>query len=173
MIFQISCLLAFYSIFFFGNQIVWLYLKTPPPYLAALFPSLSLWPSSFTVHRSLWDSTPDLLHLKERIFRTPVYDYDSKGVPRKEQHAWCVCGAAAVQWKKRRAAQEMGTVPGLSPTRSWGKCCECAVLALPVVVLWFQLGAAFNLDTENRVVFTGPPGSYFGYSVEFFKNSSR
>uniref|UniRef100_A0AAX7TK45 Integrin alpha-2 domain-containing protein n=1 Tax=Astatotilapia calliptera TaxID=8154 RepID=A0AAX7TK45_ASTCA len=66
----------------------------------------------------------------------------------------------------------MGTVPGLSPTRSWGKCCECAVLALPVVVLWFQLGAAFNLDTENRVVFTGPPGSYFGYSVEFFKNSS-
>ncbi|XP_039859278.1 integrin alpha-5-like [Simochromis diagramma] len=66
----------------------------------------------------------------------------------------------------------MGTVPGLSPTRSWGKCCECAVLALPVVVLWFQLGAAFNLDTENRVVFTGPPGSYFGYSVDFFKNSS-
>uniref|UniRef100_A0A669E7U3 Integrin subunit alpha 5 n=1 Tax=Oreochromis niloticus TaxID=8128 RepID=A0A669E7U3_ORENI len=66
----------------------------------------------------------------------------------------------------------MGTVPGLSPTRSWGKCCECAVLALPVVVLWIQLGAAFNLDTENRVVFTGPPGSYFGYSVEFFKNSS-
>uniref|UniRef100_A0A669EE15 Integrin subunit alpha 5 n=1 Tax=Oreochromis niloticus TaxID=8128 RepID=A0A669EE15_ORENI len=61
--------------------------------------------SFFTVHRSLWDSTPDLLHLKERIFRTP-------------------------------------------------------------------LGAAFNLDTENRVVFTGPPGSYFGYSVEFFKNSS-
>uniref|UniRef100_A0A3B4F9F6 Integrin alpha-5-like n=1 Tax=Pundamilia nyererei TaxID=303518 RepID=A0A3B4F9F6_9CICH len=41
-----------------------------------------------------------------------------------------------------------------------------------IVVLWFQLGAAFNLDTENRVVFTGPPGSYFGYSVEFFKNSS-
>ncbi|XP_035767665.1 integrin alpha-5-like [Neolamprologus brichardi] len=66
----------------------------------------------------------------------------------------------------------MGTVPGLSPTRSWGKCCERAVLALPVVVLWIQLGAAFNLDTENRVVFTGPPGSYFGYSVEFFKNSS-
>uniref|UniRef100_A0A3Q4HQD3 Uncharacterized protein n=1 Tax=Neolamprologus brichardi TaxID=32507 RepID=A0A3Q4HQD3_NEOBR len=40
------------------------------------------------------------------------------------------------------------------------------------MVLWIQLGAAFNLDTENRVVFTGPPGSYFGYSVEFFKNSS-
>uniref|UniRef100_A0A672ZF33 Integrin subunit alpha 5 n=1 Tax=Sphaeramia orbicularis TaxID=375764 RepID=A0A672ZF33_9TELE len=35
-----------------------------------------------------------------------------------------------------------------------------------------QLYAAFNLDTEKRVVFTGPPGSYFGYSVEFFGNSS-
>ncbi|XP_032368904.1 integrin alpha-5 [Etheostoma spectabile] len=64
----------------------------------------------------------------------------------------------------------MGTVPGLSPTR--GKCCHYAVLAVPVVVVLVQLCAAFNLDTEEVVVFTGPRGSYFGYSVEFFTNSS-
>uniref|UniRef100_A0A8D0A0P8 Integrin subunit alpha 5 n=1 Tax=Sander lucioperca TaxID=283035 RepID=A0A8D0A0P8_SANLU len=64
----------------------------------------------------------------------------------------------------------MGTVPGLSPTR--GKCCHYAVLAVPVVVVLVQLCAAFNLDTEELVVFTGPRGSYFGYSVEFFSNSS-
>uniref|UniRef100_A0A7N8WVC8 Integrin alpha-5-like n=1 Tax=Mastacembelus armatus TaxID=205130 RepID=A0A7N8WVC8_9TELE len=40
------------------------------------------------------------------------------------------------------------------------------------VVVLVQLCAAFNLDTETRVVFTGPPGSYFGYSLEFFSNSS-
>ncbi|XP_030586088.1 integrin alpha-5-like isoform X2 [Archocentrus centrarchus] len=66
----------------------------------------------------------------------------------------------------------MGTVPGLSPTRFWGKCCQRAVLAVPVAVVLIQLCAAFNLDTEKRVVFTGPRGSYFGYSVEFFNNSS-
>lgn len=33
-----------------------------------------------------------------------------------------------------------------------------------------QLCAAFNLDTETRVVFTGPRNTYFGYSVEFFSN---
>ncbi|XP_028261856.1 integrin alpha-5-like isoform X2 [Parambassis ranga] len=65
----------------------------------------------------------------------------------------------------------MGTVPGLSPTRSWGKRCSRAALAVPAVVLLIQLCAAFNLDTEKRVVFTGPRGSYFGYSVEFFNNS--
>uniref|UniRef100_A0A3Q2PNR3 Integrin subunit alpha 5 n=1 Tax=Fundulus heteroclitus TaxID=8078 RepID=A0A3Q2PNR3_FUNHE len=34
------------------------------------------------------------------------------------------------------------------------------------------LCSAFNLDAEGRAVFTGPRGSYFGYSVEFFGNSS-
>uniref|UniRef100_A0A8C4EVA9 Integrin alpha-2 domain-containing protein n=1 Tax=Dicentrarchus labrax TaxID=13489 RepID=A0A8C4EVA9_DICLA len=62
----------------------------------------------------------------------------------------------------------MGTVAGLSPTRSWGKCCQYTVWVVPVVVVLLQLCAAFNLDTEKRVVFSGPRGSYFGYSVEFF-----
>ncbi|XP_051272173.1 integrin alpha-5 [Dicentrarchus labrax] len=66
----------------------------------------------------------------------------------------------------------MGTVAGLSPTRSWGKCCQYTVWVVPVVVVLLQLCAAFNLDTEKRVVFSGPRGSYFGYSVEFFSNSS-
>ncbi|XP_069571103.1 integrin alpha-5-like [Brachyistius frenatus] len=66
----------------------------------------------------------------------------------------------------------MGTVRGLSPTRLWGKCCQCTVLVVRVVVVLIQLCAAFNLDTEKRVVFTGPRGSYFGYSVEFFSNAS-
>ncbi|XP_026204478.1 integrin alpha-5-like isoform X2 [Anabas testudineus] len=65
----------------------------------------------------------------------------------------------------------MGTVTGLSPTRYWRSYCDYAVLVVPVVVL-VQLCGAFNLDADTRVVFTGPPGSYFGYSVEFFDNSS-
>ncbi|XP_071350483.1 integrin alpha-5-like isoform X2 [Trachinotus anak] len=66
----------------------------------------------------------------------------------------------------------MGTVPGLPPPRSGAKRCHCAVLLGPVVVALVQFCAAFNLDTETRVVFSGPQGSYFGYSVEFFTNSS-
>ncbi|XP_047439331.1 integrin alpha-5-like [Mugil cephalus] len=68
----------------------------------------------------------------------------------------------------------MGNVPGLSPSRSpWGKCGHGTALAVPVVVaVLIQLCAAFNLDAEKRVVFSGPRGSYFGYSVEFFSNSS-
>ncbi|KAF3689426.1 Integrin alpha-5 Fibronectin receptor subunit alpha Integrin alpha-F [Channa argus] len=66
----------------------------------------------------------------------------------------------------------MGTVTALSPSWCWGRSCHCTVLLVPVVVALLQLCAAFNLDTEKRVVFTGPQGSYFGYSVDFFSNSS-
>ncbi|KAG7470326.1 integrin alpha-5-like [Solea senegalensis] len=60
----------------------------------------------------------------------------------------------------------MGNVPG--PAGKPRQC--CALLGLVVALL--QLCAAFNLDTDTRLVFSGPPGSYFGYSVEFFGNSS-
>uniref|UniRef100_A0A8C8F4N2 Integrin alpha-2 domain-containing protein n=1 Tax=Oncorhynchus tshawytscha TaxID=74940 RepID=A0A8C8F4N2_ONCTS len=36
----------------------------------------------------------------------------------------------------------------------------------------FNLCAAFNLDVENPTVYSGPNGSYFGYSVEFYLTNS-
>uniref|UniRef100_A0A3Q4B637 Uncharacterized protein n=1 Tax=Mola mola TaxID=94237 RepID=A0A3Q4B637_MOLML len=66
----------------------------------------------------------------------------------------------------------MSIAPGLPPSRSWTKRCQSTVRFASVVLVLAQLCAAFNLDTEERVVFTGPRGSYFGYSVEFLSNSS-
>ena len=34
---------------------------------------------------------------------------------------------------------------------------------------YFQLCGSFNLDVEKPSVFSGPQGSYFGFSVDFFK----
>uniref|UniRef100_A0A8C3ACT6 Integrin subunit alpha 5 n=1 Tax=Cyclopterus lumpus TaxID=8103 RepID=A0A8C3ACT6_CYCLU len=65
----------------------------------------------------------------------------------------------------------MGTAAALSPTRCRRAASVGPVVAAAVLVL-AQLCAAFNLDTERRVVYSGPLGSYFGYSVEFFGNSS-
>lgn len=61
--------------------------------------------------------------------------------------------------------------------RAPGLCCVLPrrhdlVQLVPVVLLLLHVCNSFNLDTEQRVVFTGPPGSYFGYSVEFFGNTS-
>lgn len=59
-----------------------------------------------------------------------------------------------------------------------GLCCvvprrpDLVPLVLVPLLLLLRFCCAFNLDTEQRVVFTGPPGSYFGYSVEFFSNAS-
>ncbi|XP_061688753.1 integrin alpha-5-like isoform X2 [Syngnathoides biaculeatus] len=66
----------------------------------------------------------------------------------------------------------MGTISGPPFMLSTGKR-PFAVLVVPVMVLVLsEFCDSFNLDTEKRVVFTGPLGSYFGYSVEFFGNSS-
>lgn len=62
----------------------------------------------------------------------------------------------------------MGAAPGLSPARA-----RVAALLVPVAAVLLQLCAAFNLDAETRVVLSGPRGTYFGYSVEFFSNLSR
>ncbi|KAG2458999.1 ITA8 protein, partial [Polypterus senegalus] len=39
------------------------------------------------------------------------------------------------------------------------------------LALWLCVSsaAAFNLDTDNPFVYSGPQGSYFGYSVDFYK----
>lgn len=89
-----------------------------------------------------------------------------------------------------RAGHEMGTVRGLAPSGSRGdrrhphhphhlhhrrrarSLCLAAVVLVATASL-AQLCAAFNLDAEERVVFGGAPGSYFGYSVEFSSDSSR
>lgn len=36
------------------------------------------------------------------------------------------------------------------------------------LTLYLQPGSSFNLDIENPSVFSGPQGSYFGFSVDFF-----
>uniref|UniRef100_A0A8C7J5T4 Integrin subunit alpha 5 n=1 Tax=Oncorhynchus kisutch TaxID=8019 RepID=A0A8C7J5T4_ONCKI len=38
--------------------------------------------------------------------------------------------------------------------------------------LTLLLCATFNLETENRIVYSGPKGSFFGYSVDFFYNNA-
>ncbi|XP_067096941.1 integrin alpha-5 [Osmerus mordax] len=38
--------------------------------------------------------------------------------------------------------------------------------------LFHPFGSAFNLDVENPTVYSGPNGSYFGYSVEFYLTNS-
>ncbi|XP_054640000.1 integrin alpha-5-like isoform X2 [Dunckerocampus dactyliophorus] len=68
----------------------------------------------------------------------------------------------------------MGTFSPFPSARPWAKRPYTALLE-PVAVLLLvltRLCAAFNLDTDKSLVFTGPRGSYFGYSVEFFTNSS-
>uniref|UniRef100_A0A6Q2YCX8 Integrin alpha-2 domain-containing protein n=1 Tax=Esox lucius TaxID=8010 RepID=A0A6Q2YCX8_ESOLU len=41
----------------------------------------------------------------------------------------------------------------------------CLIILIPMC-------AAFNLDVENPAVYSGPNGSYFGYSVEFYLTNS-
>uniref|UniRef100_A0A672IM28 Uncharacterized protein n=1 Tax=Salarias fasciatus TaxID=181472 RepID=A0A672IM28_SALFA len=43
-------------------------------------------------------------------------------------------------------------------------------LLVLLCVLWHR-GGAFNLDADQPLVYSGPPGSYFGFSVDFFKAS--
>ncbi|KQK75749.1 Integrin alpha-8 [Amazona aestiva] len=43
----------------------------------------------------------------------------------------------------------------------------CPLLLLSAL-LWAPALVAFNLDEEKLTVYSGPPGSYFGYSVDFY-----
>ncbi|XP_061584148.1 integrin alpha-5-like [Cololabis saira] len=85
----------------------------------------------------------------------------------------------------RSVPGQMGSDPGPAATQPWSSDPGPAalqgkpwrrrlvrLLLVPVAVGLIPLCAAFNLDAERRTVFTGPRGSYFGYSVEFFTNAT-
>uniref|UniRef100_A0AAX7VSU5 Integrin, alpha V n=1 Tax=Astatotilapia calliptera TaxID=8154 RepID=A0AAX7VSU5_ASTCA len=44
---------------------------------------------------------------------------------------------------------------------------------LVLVCLHFHRSSSFNLDVDNPFVYPGPEGSYFGFSVDFFKPSNN
>ncbi|XP_030284875.1 integrin alpha-V [Sparus aurata] len=48
-----------------------------------------------------------------------------------------------------------------------------AAVGLWVVLLLVQRCGAFNLDVDSPSVYSGPQGSYFGFSVDFFKPSNN
>ncbi|CAL8371638.1 unnamed protein product [Gadus morhua 'NCC'] len=46
-------------------------------------------------------------------------------------------------------------------------------LAVVLTSGMLQFCFSFNLDVENPAVFSGPEGSYFGFSVDFFKTANN
>ncbi|XP_012689484.1 integrin alpha-V [Clupea harengus] len=46
-------------------------------------------------------------------------------------------------------------------------------LSVAIILSCLKHGLAFNLDIDKPSVFSGPRGSYFGFSVDFFKPSNR
>ncbi|KAM9346976.1 integrin alpha-V [Symphorus nematophorus] len=46
-------------------------------------------------------------------------------------------------------------------------------LLVPAVLVLVHRCGSFNLDVENPSVYSGPEGSYFGFSVDFFKPSNN
>uniref|UniRef100_A0A673FN18 Uncharacterized protein n=1 Tax=Sinocyclocheilus rhinocerous TaxID=307959 RepID=A0A673FN18_9TELE len=48
---------------------------------------------------------------------------------------------------------------------------RCSPMGLSLLIL-LPLSVAFNLDVENPAVYTGPNGSYFGYTVDFYMTDS-
>uniref|UniRef100_A0A8C1ZRF3 Integrin, alpha 5 (fibronectin receptor, alpha polypeptide) n=1 Tax=Cyprinus carpio TaxID=7962 RepID=A0A8C1ZRF3_CYPCA len=48
---------------------------------------------------------------------------------------------------------------------------RCSPMGLSLLIL-LPLSVAFNLDVENPAVYTGPNGSYFGYSLDFYMSDS-
>ncbi|XP_031682472.1 integrin alpha-5-like isoform X2 [Oncorhynchus kisutch] len=64
--------------------------------------------------------------------------------------------------------RQFATISVNSTPRNPGYCALFVVLTL----VFIQQCATFNLETENRVVYTGPKDSFFGYSVDIFYNNS-
>ncbi|XP_061142858.1 integrin alpha-V isoform X2 [Syngnathus typhle] len=64
----------------------------------------------------------------------------------------------------------MAVGPGLSGRLYPAAVVSVAAAALVVLV---RSGGAFNLDAEQPSVYDGPSGSYFGFSVDFFKAANK
>lgn len=69
-----------------------------------------------------------------------------------------------------RKLKSKGSTKFPAPIR-FAKFPPCASFIVWIAAL-ASVCAAFNLDVDNRVVYTGPGGSYFGYSVEFYVDGS-
>uniref|UniRef100_A0A673I1B9 Uncharacterized protein n=1 Tax=Sinocyclocheilus rhinocerous TaxID=307959 RepID=A0A673I1B9_9TELE len=66
----------------------------------------------------------------------------------------------------------MGSKRHRSKTSASSHSPSCSPMGLSLLIL-LPLSVAFNLDVENPAVYTGPNGSYFGYSVDFYMTDSR
>ncbi|XP_026092705.1 integrin alpha-5-like [Carassius auratus] len=65
----------------------------------------------------------------------------------------------------------MGSKKHCSKTPASSHNARCSPMGLSLLIL-LPLSVAFNLDMENPAVYTGPNGSYFGYSVDFYMTGS-
>ncbi|XP_059397023.1 integrin alpha-5-like [Carassius carassius] len=65
----------------------------------------------------------------------------------------------------------MGSKKQRSKTPASSNNPRCFPMGLSLLIL-LPLSVAFNLDMENPAVYTGPNGSYFGYSVDFHMTGS-
>uniref|UniRef100_A0A8C1YGD7 Integrin, alpha V n=1 Tax=Cyprinus carpio TaxID=7962 RepID=A0A8C1YGD7_CYPCA len=54
-----------------------------------------------------------------------------------------------------------------------GKHLICCWIWALVALFYFQQALSFNLDSNKPTVFAGPPGSYFGFSVDFFNPDNK
>uniref|UniRef100_A0A3Q4GEA9 Uncharacterized protein n=1 Tax=Neolamprologus brichardi TaxID=32507 RepID=A0A3Q4GEA9_NEOBR len=61
--------------------------------------------------------------------------------------------------------------PRRSPAAAMAGTRTAALLVL--VCLHFHRSGSFNLDVDNPYVYSRPEGSYFGFSVDFFKPSNN
>ncbi|XP_031224888.1 integrin alpha-8 [Mastomys coucha] len=59
--------------------------------------------------------------------------------------------------------------PGNRPPPFARLCCVSAALGM----LWSPASQAFNLDVDKLTVYSGPEGSYFGYSLDFYIPDAR
>uniref|UniRef100_A0A8C1J005 Integrin, alpha 5 (fibronectin receptor, alpha polypeptide) n=1 Tax=Cyprinus carpio TaxID=7962 RepID=A0A8C1J005_CYPCA len=65
----------------------------------------------------------------------------------------------------------MGSKKHRSKTSASSRNPRCSPMGLSLLIL-LPLSVAFNLDVENPAVYTGPNGSYFGYSLDFYMSDS-